>query len=137
MYSTLILYQRLKLEVDALDELAYTVLGKRRQSSETFQRSAEGVMMLCTALRETEKYSRTPGVTVSDAQRTRLKMIFINCTKTLHSLDKMVTHYECLSINTRLSWDRLKWQEPELERIRLLVDQNHKALNAENASLAL
>ena len=133
----LMLYQRLKMGIDDLDKLAHTVLGKCRQSSETFQRSAEGVMILCTALRETEQYSRTPGVTVSDDQRTRLKMIFLNCNKALHSLDIIVTHYEGLSINTRSTWDRLKWQQPELEGIRLLVDQCHKAPNAENASLSL
>ena len=112
----------------AVGTLAWDVSNSCKGIPNGFNDISDEVLSLHAVLKEAdETILKSP---LSPQSQERLKRIYDGCQRTLSDLQALVDKYECLLIQSKWTWDHIKWGTEDIVKIRSRLVSNTTFLTA-------
>lgn len=109
-------------------QLAWKIYKSCKDAPESFGHIHTEVLSLHAVLKEVhEAFSQQ---TLSPSRQTSLKYVGDGCRDVLAELQALVEKYHSLGINSKLTWDRMKWGAEDIVGLRARLTSNVGLLTA-------
>lgn len=112
----------------AVGTLAWSLYKSTKGAPESFQNIHVEVLSLHAVLKEAEEtvFERS----FSKTRQARLKVIGEGCNNALADLQALVQKYESLGMQSKRTWDRMRWGNEDIVEIRARLTSNVTMLTA-------
>ncbi len=117
----------------SLSRLAWNVYKGCRDAPESFQAVSNEVINLHIILKEVDELVSTSNLDPDKA--TDLRNIAGNCRTVLNDLQALLSKYRSLGTASRRTWDRLRFGQEDVQKIRSRLISVTSILSAFNSSL--
>jgi hypothetical protein len=112
----------------ALGQLAWQVYKSCKDAPGSFKNISSEVLSLHAVMKEVEE--TLSSCTLPQSKQASLVTITNGCKDALQDLQSLVDRYESLGLQTKRTWDRLRWHSNDIAELRARLTSNTVLLTA-------
>ena len=109
-------------------KLAWTVWKSCRNAPESFSSISQETLSLHAVLKEAEEIFS--GRELTNSQQEGLQTVVNGCKAVLRDLQALLGKYESLGSQSKRTWDRLRWGDEDIAKLRMRLTSNAALFNA-------